>query len=208
MVVAGTYARVEAAPAGPMAALLAVPRGIIAGADVIITILFVGGAFALLDRTGALARLVGALVGHTRRPRTVVTVIHSPTPSTTPITLGASGTTQLSPETRRVVLEVQSSGPQTLPSEFALHQNYPNPFNPTTSIRYDLPVESRVRLVVYNLLGVVVSKLVDQVQPAGYHIARWEPAEASGIYLYRIEAAGTQNSSGSFRDVKRMVVIK
>jgi len=75
VVVAGTYARVEAAPAGPMAALLAVPRGIIAGADVIITILFVGGAFALLDRTGALARLVGALVGHTRRPRTVVIVI-------------------------------------------------------------------------------------------------------------------------------------
>lgn len=72
VVVAGTYARVEAAPVGPKAALLAVPRGIIAGADVIITILFVGGAFALLDLTGALARLVGTLVGRTRRPRTVV----------------------------------------------------------------------------------------------------------------------------------------
>jgi uncharacterized ion transporter superfamily protein YfcC len=75
VVVAGTYARVEATPVGPKAALLAVPRGIIAGADVIITILFVGGAFALLDATGALARLVGALVGRTKRPRTVVIAV-------------------------------------------------------------------------------------------------------------------------------------
>lgn len=75
VVVPGTYAPVEAAPVGPKAALLAVPRGIIAGADVIIVILFVGGAFALLDATGALRRLVGALVGRTRRPRTVVIAV-------------------------------------------------------------------------------------------------------------------------------------
>jgi uncharacterized ion transporter superfamily protein YfcC len=75
VVIAGTYAAVDAAPVGPMAAVLAVPRGIIAGADVILTILFVGGAFALLDATGALARLVGALVGATRRPRTIVVAV-------------------------------------------------------------------------------------------------------------------------------------
>lgn len=72
VVIPGTYARVEAAPVGPAAAVLAVPRGIVAGADVILTVLFVGGAFALLDATGALARLVGALVGDLRRPRLVV----------------------------------------------------------------------------------------------------------------------------------------
>ena len=72
VVIAGTYAPVAATPVGPLAALLAVPRGIIAGAEVIVTILFVGGAFALLDATGALARLVGALIGVTRRPRTIV----------------------------------------------------------------------------------------------------------------------------------------
>ncbi len=75
VVIAGTYAPVDAAPVGPMAAVLAVPRGIIAGADVILTILFVGGAFALLDATGALVRLVGALVGATRRPRTIVVAV-------------------------------------------------------------------------------------------------------------------------------------
>jgi uncharacterized ion transporter superfamily protein YfcC len=75
VVVAGTYAAVQPAPVRPMGALLAVPRGIVSGADVILTILFVGGAFALLDATGALARLVGALVGRTRRPRAVVILI-------------------------------------------------------------------------------------------------------------------------------------
>lgn len=75
VVIAGTYARVAAAPVGLKAALLAVPRGVIAGADVILTILFVGGAFAFLEATGALARLVGMLVGRARRPRTIVIAI-------------------------------------------------------------------------------------------------------------------------------------
>ena len=72
LVVPGTYERIAPAPVGPMAALLAVPRGIVAGADVILTVLFVGGAFALLDATGALARLVGGVVGRTSSPRIVV----------------------------------------------------------------------------------------------------------------------------------------
>ena len=75
VVIAGTYAPVAATPIGIFPALLAVPRGIIAGADIIVTILFVGGAFVLLDATGALARLVGALVGATRRPRTIVVAV-------------------------------------------------------------------------------------------------------------------------------------
>jgi uncharacterized ion transporter superfamily protein YfcC len=75
LVVAGSYQQVEAAPVGVMAALLAVPRGIVAGADIILLILLVGGAFALLDATGALGRLVGSLVGRTRRPKLVVIAV-------------------------------------------------------------------------------------------------------------------------------------
>ena len=75
VVVAGTYRTVEAAPVGAMATIMSVPRGIIAGADIIITILFVGGTFALLDATGALNRLVGGLVGRTTRPRLVVIAV-------------------------------------------------------------------------------------------------------------------------------------
>ncbi len=72
LVVPGTYTEVEPAPASAWDALMGVPRGIVAGADVILTILLVGGAFALLDATGALSRLVGSLVGRTRRPRLVI----------------------------------------------------------------------------------------------------------------------------------------
>jgi uncharacterized ion transporter superfamily protein YfcC len=72
VVVPGTYARVEPSPVGPLAAVLAVPKGIVAGADVILTILFVGGAFALLEATGALARLVGSVVRRSRNPRTTI----------------------------------------------------------------------------------------------------------------------------------------
>jgi len=75
VVVPGTYARVEASPVGLMGALMAVPQGVVAGADVILTVLFVGGAFGLLDSTGALSRLVGALVGRTRNPRVIVALL-------------------------------------------------------------------------------------------------------------------------------------
>ncbi|MDA1080898.1 MAG: YfcC family protein [Gemmatimonadetes bacterium] len=75
VVVAGTYHRVDQTPVGVAAAVMAVPRGIIEGADIIVVVLLVGGAFALLDATGALGRLVGSLVGRTKRPRTVVIVI-------------------------------------------------------------------------------------------------------------------------------------
>jgi len=72
VVVPGTYHRIDAAPVGPAGAVLAVPRGIVAGADVVVVILFVGGAFVLLESTGALRRLVGALVGRAPSPRVVV----------------------------------------------------------------------------------------------------------------------------------------
>lgn len=75
IVLAGTYHRVEAMPVGPLGALIAVPQGFIDGADIIVLILFVGSAFVLLDRTGALSRLVGSLVDRVRHPASVVILI-------------------------------------------------------------------------------------------------------------------------------------
>ncbi len=75
IVVAGTYHAVDAAPVGPLAALVAVPQGFIDGADIIVLILFVGSTFALLDRTGALGRLVGTLADRVRHPTTVVALV-------------------------------------------------------------------------------------------------------------------------------------
>ena len=75
VVIAGTYKPMARSPVGPVAAVVAVPRGIVSGGEVILTILFVGGTFALLDATGALARLVGALVGRARHPRLIIVIV-------------------------------------------------------------------------------------------------------------------------------------
>ena len=94
-----------------------------------------------------------------------------------------------------------------LPKEFALHQNYPNPFNPTTSVRYDLPDNENVTIIIYDMLGRQVKQLVDSYQEAGFKSIIWnatndfgKPA-ANGVYLYKIQA-------GDFIQTKKMVLLK
>jgi len=67
VVVAGTYHPVAAAPVGPFAAAVSVPRGFVAAADVIAVVLFVGGAWVVIDRIGTLPALVAVLVARFRR---------------------------------------------------------------------------------------------------------------------------------------------
>ncbi|UCH11039.1 MAG: leucine-rich repeat domain-containing protein [Fidelibacterota bacterium] len=70
-----------------------------------------------------------------------------------------------------------------IPGEYALHANYPNPFNPSTTIRYDLPEAVEVTLVVYDLLGREVVRLVDQRLEAGYHQLVWNGRDRAGREL-------------------------
>lgn len=65
--VAGSYHAVPRAPVGPFAAAVAIPRGFIEGADVIAVVLFVGGAWVLVDRLGTMSAVVAALVAVFRR---------------------------------------------------------------------------------------------------------------------------------------------
>jgi len=94
-----------------------------------------------------------------------------------------------------------------LPVTFALLQNYPNPFNPTTTIRYELPVQAEVRLTIYDLLGRTVRTLVVQKQPAGAHTVVWDGRDnrgrqaATGLYIYRLQA-------GDFHKTAKMVLLK
>jgi hypothetical protein len=75
-----------------------------------------------------------------------------------------------------------------VPVEFALHANYPNPFNPTTQIRFDLPIETNVRLDVFDILGRRVASLVDGRLAAGSHTVNFDASRlSSGLYIYRIE---------------------
>lgn len=75
------------------------------------------------------------------------------------------------------------------PSRFALSQNSPNPFDGATVIAYELPIATRVRLAVYDVLGRQVAVLVDGAQAAGYHTVTWDAgALPTGPYIYRVEA--------------------
>ncbi len=94
-----------------------------------------------------------------------------------------------------------------LPDRFALFNNYPNPFNPATTIKYNLPVSTNVKLVVYNIIGQEVATLVNRHQPAGRYEIQWGSTTdngsslASGVYLYRL-------STEEFNQTKKMLLIK
>lgn len=92
--------------------------------------------------------------------------------------------------------------PVHVPQQIALLQNYPNPFNPTTTIKFDLPNNSKVQLNIYNLLGEKVAELVKGELEAGHHKVDWNASNfPSGVYFYEI-------SANDFHSVKKMMVIK
>ena len=94
-----------------------------------------------------------------------------------------------------------------LPSSFKLHQNYPNPFNPTTTIKYDIPKLSEVRIVVHDLMGRQVATLLNDTKPAGYHKVIWDGTNqfgddvSSGMYTFSIH-------SKEYNFSKKMIFIK
>lgn len=80
-----------------------------------------------------------------------------------------------------------------LPTEYKLNQNYPNPFNPSTTVKYELPKDSKVSLVIYNLKGQKVTTLANDFQTAGYHQTIWNGTNemgqkvSSGVYFLRMQ---------------------
>jgi hypothetical protein len=77
----------------------------------------------------------------------------------------------------------------TVPSQNpVLYQNYPNPFNSTTSIRYDVPSKTPIRLEIFNSSGQWINTLVDRVQDLGSYTVDFESRNLpSGIYFYRLQ---------------------
>ena len=71
----------------------------------------------------------------------------------------------------------------SIPEAYALHQNYPNPFNPSTTIPFDLPRAANISIVVYDLLGREVARLVDKRLVAGYHLVTWDGKTDQGRYV-------------------------
>ncbi|HZM16137.1 MAG TPA: FlgD immunoglobulin-like domain containing protein, partial [Candidatus Krumholzibacteria bacterium] len=100
-----------------------------------------------------------------------------------------------------------------LPQRYALSQNWPNPFNPSTSIRFDLPEDSHVRLVVYDALGRQVVELVNGTRSAGMYQELWQGRDASGravpsgVYFAHIEAASVMGA-GNLSSTRKMLLLQ
>ena len=95
-----------------------------------------------------------------------------------------------------------SESSNVIPTHFNVSQNYPNPFNPSTQISYDLPKQARVKLIIYDLLGKEVTKLVDETKEAGRYTVTFNAAKyASGLYFYKVTA-------DNYSSIKKMILIK
>ncbi len=124
------------------------------------------------------------------------------------IGLNSSGSVQIQNPSEILALHLGTDGP--MPKEFVLEQNYPNPFNPSTTIRYSLPVEARVTMTVYDLIGQKVRTLIDnERQEAGYRSVQFDAAGlASGMYFYRISAVSSIDAGSSFSNVRKFILLK
>ena len=92
-------------------------------------------------------------------------------------------------------------------SSYKLNQNYPNPFNPVTKISFTIPMNSKVTVKIYNVLGREVSELVNNTMNAGSYLIDFNGADlASGVYFLRLTAAGRDGTN--FSDTKKMLLIK
>ena len=88
------------------------------------------------------------------------------------------------------------------PNEFELSQNYPNPFNPSTTIRFNLPEASIVKLTIFNILGQEIRTLVNEFKESGVNTINFDASDLnSGMYIYKIEA-------GNFVQTRKMTLLK
>jgi flagellar hook assembly protein FlgD len=105
------------------------------------------------------------------------------------------------------VVVVESKSKEVLPETFSLSQNYPNPFNPETMIKYALPEDCHVELILFNILGQKVVTLIDEYQSAGFKFVRWNGRDdegnemSSGLYFYKIKTA-------KYSETKKMILLR
>ena len=110
---------------------------------------------------------------------------------------------------KRIDIVTAVDDEKVIPTEFSLEQNYPNPFNPSTKIRYSIPnitlsgdEGSRVKLIIYDVLGNEVAILVDEYKPSGSYEFNFDASNlTSGVYFYKI-------SAGNFVETKKMILLR
>jgi len=114
----------------------------------------------------------------------------------------------LPPQTDVITSVIKSNKKLRTIKSYILHQNHPNPFNPTTSISYELPERSHIKIEIFNSLGQKVAELVNSEQNAGFHNTVWNANVGSGIYLYQITAQSIENPENRFVQTRKMILMK
>jgi len=95
-----------------------------------------------------------------------------------------------------------------IPTQISLEQNYPNPFNPSTVISFQLPVESKVLLKVYDILGKEITTLINEVKEAGNHQVNFSgEGLTSGVYFYSLRISQL-NGEKNFTNLKKMLLLR
>ena len=95
----------------------------------------------------------------------------------------------------------------SIPKTFTLYQNYPNPFNPYTTFKYNLPIRSHVTLVIYDIIGEEIARLVNTTQDAGSKTIGWNSTDrfgrpvSSGVYFYELQTE-------YFNQRRKMILLK
>lgn len=90
-----------------------------------------------------------------------------------------------------------------IPKDYRLNQNFPNPFNLSTIIKYELPINSHVTLVLYDILGREIAVIVNEKQSLGIYETQFDAVNyPSGVYFYKLTA------EGSIIDTKKMILLK
>ena len=99
---------------------------------------------------------------------------------------------------------------EIVPVQFALYQNYPNPFNPTTKIKYQVFKESNISLKVYDILGAVITELVNEKKEPGIFEVNFSGKNlASGNYIYQLQAEDIKpGSEVHYFETRKMLLIK
>lgn len=97
-------------------------------------------------------------------------------------------------------IDIERTG---LLNDFVLYQNYPNPFNQQTTISYQLPKNSKIELIIYNITGQDVSTLVSKKQTPGNYTVNWDASGlSSGVYIYLLKSDNKLIAS------KKMILLK
>lgn len=104
-------------------------------------------------------------------------------------------------------VDVQTPTNKTIPESFGLDPNFPNPFNPSTTIRFEVPKASDVKIIVYDILGNEVRTVVDHKLDPGRYSETWDGRDnrsqpvASGVYFVRMQA-------GDFVTARKIALVK